>query len=242
MKRKFLAFDVETAAVLTDVQFQDWKRHRPLGLTCIAAWASDAAAPTLWDARQAGGGAAGRMGTAQVVEFVKYLEQMAGQGYTLLTWNGLGFDWDVLAEESACLDICRALALDHVDMMFHVFCERGHPVALDKAAQGHGIAGKPPGMSGVKAPQMWADGRYQEVLDYVVQDVRITLEVAAKCEEKSTFRWLTSKGSVSSMPLPKGWLTVKAARQLAIPDTSWMSSPIPRSRFTEWIDVRPSCG
>ena len=134
----------------------------------------------------------------------------------------------------AAAAICRELALDHVDMMFHVLCARGHPVALDKAAQGHGIAGKPAGMSGFRAPQMWADGCFQEVLDYVANDVRITLEVAAKSEEKQIFRWLTSKGSVSTLPLSGGWLTVNAALKLPEPDTSWMSSPIPRSRFTAW--------
>ncbi len=234
MKRKFLAFDIETAAMLSEAQFQDWKRHRPLGVTCIAAQASDAAAPMLWDSRQAGGGTPGRMSKAQAAEFVGYLRQMAAAGYTLLTWNGLGFDWDVLAEESGHGDICRELALDHVDMMFHIFCVRGHPVALEKAAQGHGIPGKPAGMSGIRAPQMWAEGRFQEVLDYVKEDVRITLEIAARSEEKRSFRWLTSKGTVSTMPLAGGWLPVKAALQLPEPDTSWMSSPIPRSRFTAW--------
>jgi hypothetical protein len=46
-----------------------------------------------------------------------------------------------------------------VDMMFHVFCSLGYPVALDKAAQGMGLPGKPPGMSGFKAPKLWAQGR-----------------------------------------------------------------------------------
>ena len=31
---------------------------------------------------------------------VRYLEDQVGQGFTLLTWNGLGFDLDVLQEES----------------------------------------------------------------------------------------------------------------------------------------------
>jgi len=239
MKRKFLAFDIETAAVLSEAQFQNWKHHRPLGITCIAAQASDAAAPAIWDSRQSPGKPSGRMSSAQAMEFVDYLQRMAGQGYTLLTWNGLGFDWDLLAEESGRLETCRELATNHVDMMFHVLCSRGHPVALEKAAQGHGITGKPPGMAGVLAPQMWAEGRFQEVLDYVAHDVRITLEVAAKSEEKRTFRWMTSKGSVSAMPLPGGWLSVKDALRLPQPDTSWMSAPLPRTRFTEWLTSAP---
>ena len=124
--------------------------------------------------------------------------------------------------------------------MFQVFCVRGHPVGLDKAAQGLGIRGKPPGMAGVLAPQMWAEGRYQEVLDYVGHDVRITLEIAAKCEQQGAFRWMTSKMKVSAMPLPGGWLSVSAAAKLPEPDTSWMTSPIARTQFTGWLGLPKS--
>jgi len=237
MKRKFLAFDIETAAILTEAQFQNWRSHRPLGMICAAAQPSDAAAPEIWDAcaLSSDGAGAGRMSRQQVGDFLRYLQGMQEQGYTLLSWNGLGFDWEVIADESDDLDVCRALALDHVDAMFHVHCDRGFPVALARAAEGHRIAGKPAGMSGVLAPQKWASGHYQEVIDYVAQDVRILLEVTIKSEELRSFRWKTQKGTVSSMPLPRGWLTVRDALQMPAPDTSWMSSPIPRERFTEWL-------
>jgi hypothetical protein len=123
-------------------------------------------------------------------------------------------------------------------MMFHVFCDRGFPVALDKAAQALGIPGKPPGMSGVLAPRLWAQGRFQDVMDYVSQDVRIALQIAVKCESQRRFDWLTRRGTVSSMALPRGWLTVQEALRLPEPDTSWMSSPIPRREFTRWLTVR----
>ncbi len=235
MKRIFLAFDIETAAVLSDGQFQNWECHRPLGITCVATQASDAATPTTWDARRAGGGSSQRMTPAQLNEFVDYLQQMSKRGYTLLTWNGAGFDWNILAEESGRLATCRELATNHVDMMFHVFCEQGYPVALEKAAQGLGIPGKPAGMAGFLAPQMWMQGHYQEVVDYVAQDVRITLEVAHRSETQRSFRWITRKGAPSSMALPNGWLDVRSALQLPEPDTSWMSDPIPRARFTQWL-------
>ncbi len=38
----------------------------------------------------------------EVAGLLQYLCKMAGEGYTILTWNGLGFDFDILAEESAC--------------------------------------------------------------------------------------------------------------------------------------------
>jgi hypothetical protein len=166
------------------------------------------------------------------------LVRMVADGYTLLTWNGLGFDLDVLAEEVDAYQQCRTLALNHVDMMFHVFCDRGFPVALDKAAHGLGIPGKPAGMSGVLAPQLWAQGRYQEVIDYVSQDVRIALQIAVMCEGRRRFDWITRRGTTSSMELPRGWLSVQDALRLPEPDTSWMNNPIPRKDFIRWLDLR----
>jgi hypothetical protein len=45
--------------------------------------------------------------------------------YTIVTWNGTGFDFDILAEESGMLAECKGLAVNHVDMMFHVLCRLG---------------------------------------------------------------------------------------------------------------------
>jgi len=122
-----------------------------------------------------------------------------------------------------------------VDMMFHVFCSLGHPVALDKAAQGIGLPGKPPGMSGFKAPKLWAQGHFKEVLEYVAQDVRTAMRIAQTCEQRRTFEWITRKGTKSSMPLTNGWLTVREALRLPEPDTSWMSTPLSRRDFTAWL-------
>ena len=72
------------------------------------------------------------------------------------------------------LEECRSLAKSHVDMMFHVLCQLGHGVGLDAAAKGMGLAGKSKGMSGAVAPVLWAEGRREEVLQYVAQDVRTT--------------------------------------------------------------------
>jgi hypothetical protein len=178
------------------------------------------------------------MSQGEARNVVRGLVNLVAEGYTLLTWNGLGFDFDVLAEESGSYHECRELALNHVDMMFHVFCDRGFPVKLEKAAQGLGIPGKPPGMSGPLAPQLWAQGHYQDVVDYVIQDVRIALQIALKCERQRRFQWITQKGDSKSMDLPQGWLTARDALRLPEPDTSWMDSPIPRHRLTQWLNFR----
>ncbi len=234
MARKYLAFDIETAANVPGPEF-NWREHRPLGITCAAALPGDQEEPIIWHGESRDGTPAPQMSQTEARGMVDQLRGMVQDGYTLLTWNGLGFDFDVLAEEADASEVCIDLALEHVDMMFHIFCDRGFPVALDKAAQALGIPGKPPGMSGLLAPQLWAEGKFQEVIDYVAQDVRIALQVAELCEQRGSFTWMTRRGTTGLMPLGKGWLTVSQALELPEPDTTWMSDPLPRSNFTEWL-------
>jgi len=233
MNRKYLAFDIETAKEWPEGA--DWRRHRPLGIACAATLTDGPDPPRFWHGAQPDGRPADRMSRDDVAQLVDYLLSMVSQGHTILTWNGLAFDFDVLAEESGRLEQCKGLALDHVDMMFHVFCTLGYPVGLEAAAKGSGLAGKPEGMSGIMAPSMWAAGKHQEVLDYVAQDARTTLELAELCEKAKCFRWITRRGKTSRMDLPAGWLTASQAMRLPEPDTSWMSSPLPRHRFTGWL-------
>jgi hypothetical protein len=45
-------------------------------------------------------------------------------------------------------------------------------------------------MKGADAPVLWAEGRWEEVLRYVTQDVRITMELATTCEALGALRWV----------------------------------------------------
>lgn len=234
MARRYLAFDIETAEVLPD-PCPDWRPHRPLGIACAATLAAGAEAPTLWHGRGADGSPAGRMTPQEAAELVGHLAARAAEGWTILTWNGLGFDFDILAEESHLPAECRRLARGHVDMMFHVLCELGHPLSLAAAAEGMGLAGKTEGMSGVLAPQLWAAGEHRRVLDYVAGDVRATLGLASACEAGRCLRWTSRSGRRRRMALPGGWLTVEGALRLPEPDTSWMSNPLRRDQLAAWL-------
>jgi len=237
MKRKYVAFDIETAKEVPGDDF-NWRPHRPLGICCAAALPDGAEQPILWHGKTPHGEPAPRLSQAEARQLVNDLVGWVADGYTLLTWNGLGFDLDVLAEEADSHQQCKALAVNHVDMMFHVFCDRGFPVALEKAAEALRIPGKPSGMSGVLAPRLWAQGRYRDVLDYVSQDAKMALQIAVMCEERRRFDWITRRGATSSVQLPRGWLTVQEALRLPEPDTSWMDNPIPRHDFTDWLATR----
>ncbi len=234
--RRYVAFDIETAKIVPGEDF-NWKPHRPLGITCASVLRCDSKETEAWYGKKRDGSPAAQMSRAEAGKLVQALQRLVEKGYTLLTWNGLGFDLDVLAEESGCLEECREMALNHVDMMFHVFCDRGFPVKLEKAAQALGIPGKPPGMSGVDAPRSWQEGRHQEVLEYNRQDVRTALGIARECEKRGRFEWITKNGEAKSFGLPRGWLVVRDANSLPQPDTSWMRTPILRSEFTGWLGI-----
>lgn len=232
--KRFLAFDIETARILP-AEVDDILAYRPLGIACAAAVASDRTEPFVWHGKDGAGRPSPRMQRAEAAALVTDLCGLTASGYTLVTWNGLHFDFNILAEESGTAAACAALATAHVDMLFHVFCSLGHLVSLQKAAEGMRLPGKKAGVSGEQAPALWAAGRFQEVLDYCVQDARLTLRLAEECERARKFAWMTQRGAPKQMPLRGGWLTVDEARMLPLPDTSWMSNPPSRAQFLHWL-------
>lgn len=109
------------------------------------------------------------------------------------------------------------------------------PLALDKVAQGMGLPGKPSGMSGSKAPALWASGHQQEVLDYCVGDCQATAAIAGAAEDRGGIEWIARSGSRKKMSLSAGWLVAEEAMTLPLPDTSWMDAPLTRELFMDWI-------
>ena len=238
-QRSYLAFDLEIAKGFPD-GVQDWRTYRPFGISCAATSAAGGET-RVWFGHDASGKPADQMNRAEVVELVEYLQAEVASGKTILTWNGAGFDFDVLAEESGLDRLCKDMAFNHVDMMFHFLCEKGYLLGLDKAAKGMGLSGKKAGMDGALAPKYWQVGRRQEVLEYVAQDALTTLEVGQVTEQRGMLSWVSSAGKNQQMPLRKGWLSVREALDLPLPDTSWMKQPTRRNRFVGWItNSRPA--
>jgi hypothetical protein len=231
---RYLAFDLEIARSLPE-GLEDWKSIRPLGITCAATVTSEGEL-TLYPATDDSGAYSERMTPAQAGQLVDQLMAGVDSGLTILTWNGLGFDFDILAEESGRSKDCATLAMAHVDMMFHLFCLRGHGLALAKAAQGMGLPGKLPGMSGELAPLYWKEGKQGIVLDYVAQDVRTTLDVANAVEARRALRWIAMSGNEQFLRMPEGWLNVEHALKLPLPITTRMRNPWTRAKFTGWLE------
>ena len=234
---RYVAFDIETAAVVPEGA--DWRDGRPLGITCAAiAWElpDDSICTQVRHGRNPDGSPAPYLSQAECADIVQALQTAVAHGYTLLTWNGLGFDFEILAEESGLRGECAALALGHVDMMYQVLCLKGYPLSLNAAAKGLGLVGKTEGVDGAQAPMLWAEGKHAEVLEYVQQDVRTTLEVALAVEKRRGLRWTSKAGKLQTLPIAQ-WLTVAEARQLPLPDTSWMATPLDRHDFAAWMEA-----
>ena len=231
--REFLGLDLETAKSFPTGE--DWKDHRPLGIAC-AATASDRG-HTRWFGRSQDGDTNHQMSMTEASELVEFLMHAHQDDMTIVTWNGIGFDWQVLAEESGRAEDCRILANAHVDMMYLLFCIKGYPLGLAAAAAGMHVGGKTDGVTGAKAPEMWAEGQHKQVIEYCVQDAELTLEIANACQQQRQLSWIARSGRPNSLALPEGWQTVQDARHLPLPNTSWIDNPMSRQSIDGWLGL-----
>jgi hypothetical protein len=103
-----------------------------------------------------------------------------------------------------------------------------------------GLEGKLEGMTGAMAPVMWAEGEDErnEVLKYVQQDARVTGLVYASLIKSGRLRWISKKGRTNFWRVGSRIRTVAEALKMPEPNTSWMDDPLPRSKFTDWLDAK----
>lgn len=227
-----VAFDIELANVFELAEGEDLARYAPFDIACAAA-ADGRGGLWHWYATDAQGQPTGKLDAPLARDLLQWLRAHQLRGGRVCAWNGLSFDLRWLGHVADDLALAREVALDLLDPMFQLVCQRGFPVGLAKAAEGLGV---PEGklMSGADAPKHWAAGEHQLVLDYVAGDCRITEAVTARIEAARALRWRTQRGSISSEPMPT-LLPVRALLDTPLPDTSWMSAPIPREKFTAWL-------
>lgn len=205
-------------------------------LCCAATCLEGEKEPILWCGRTRQRSLASQMAVAEARALVRYLNDQVAAGCTIVTWNGTGFDFAVLAEESEMKARCRALALGHVDMMFHVLCHQGFGVSLNAAARGMRLM-RSERRTGSQIPKMWAAGRHKDVFSHVARDARVTLALAATCRERGFLRWITRWGTGRMLRLPNGWLKVRAAQALPVPIQPFRRSRWSREDLTAWMRV-----
>ena len=243
---KYVAFDLEISRAIPSGA-ADWRAFRPLGISCAAAHVSGGGT-RLWhplkivETETGQRRYASRMTPEECRKMAQWLCEYDANGFTIVTWNGLGFDFDVLAEECCNLewsDNVKDLARNHVDVFFAMFCERGFGIGLETACKGMGIDGKLEGVSGADAPRLWTGGMddQRKVLTYVGQDARITGRVYEEIVKAGKLNWISRTGKANYWRLPEGEvLTVSESLALPLPDTSWMSNPWKREKFAGWLN------
>jgi hypothetical protein len=245
---KLCVFDLEIAKILPE-DCDDWWAEAPLGISCAATLVIDEHGGEdlkLWYGKpNARGVYAPCMTGVESRQLATYIYQMEEYGYTIVTWNGASFDFRLLADECQKGPYAvglKGMALRHTDPAFAMLCSQGFMIGMDTACKGMGLEGKPEGMHGALAPELWAQG-YEEcrqVLDYVAQDVRMEAALYREITEKGYIHWTSQSGVDRTWMLEGHHIrTVEEAMELPLPDTSWMSKPMKREKCVGWIVGRP---
>ena len=234
---KFASFDLEIAKDLPE-NIDRWEDHAPLGITCAALALSDNDDVIYWSGVPS-------LDKTECIKMVHDLQAIVNEGYKILTWNGAGFDFHVLAQESGLFRECGELALNHIDMMLLVTFRKGWYLSLQKVLDGAGLKGKLKqvvlsdgailhDMDGAKAPRLWAAGEYDAVLAYLEEDVEQPLELAEFILKEKRIVWTSNSGRTMTVRIEK-LQTVRECFSIPEPDISWMDAPPSRSQFISWI-------
>lgn len=245
-----LAFDLEIAkSLVTD---EDWKDRASMGISCASTITTNDRTPKLWfegmdDSTYSvhpDKALPHAMSTYTAVDLASYLLDMHACGWTVVTWNGAGFDFEVLAhavQQKRWAKEVAHLALQHVDPWYQMRAEFGYGIKLDVAARALGVGGKTEGMTGALAPILWTgilpdvgpketqeqdraiaklglkpgSRSAQELcLEYVAQDAVCTLEVYEAILKVGAFKWTTARGTLSRNPWRPRLVDVAGARHL----------------------------
>jgi hypothetical protein len=234
MATKIAAFDLEIARIMPADAGDLWQ-YSPLGITCAGIAYSDGRYEHFHDSPQ--------LSVDGCSALVDHLINLQADGWTLVTWNGCGFDFRVLAEESGRKADCALLAMRHVDLMLHVTFRKGYFLGLEKALTGARLAGKQHGVTlpdgrvidriGPAAPALWAEGHQEIVLRYLRQDCEQTLALALDVARRKRIDWTAASGSPQSVAIP-ALASVEECYKLPEPDVSWMRTPPKRAEFMGW--------
>lgn len=215
MNYNLISFDIETHKDIGEFN-GNIKQFRPLGISCAAVKYQNGTKVFYSHDKE-------KMTIAQVRDIVDYLEMAIELESQIVTWNGAGFDFDILYEESGWDSRVPVMAENSIDLMFQFFCIKGYFLGLDAACKGLGLPGKTEGMHGDLVPKLWqgTDEDREKAKSYVRQDAICTYDLAKKILEVGGIKWISKSGKPNRCDF-NGLITVKESLELPLPDTSWM--------------------
>ncbi len=230
---KLLSVDVEIANVFELKPGEDLDSYGPFDIS-VAATLVAGGEERLWYSADRDGRPLPTMTREKAHELLRYLQAMQSQGYTVCAWNGLSFDLRWIGHVAQDRVLAAEIALRCCDPMLQFFNQRGFPVSLAAVAKAMGIKqGKL--MHASEAPVQWCAGNHRAVMDYVLQDCRVTNEIVRRVAARKEILWVTRTGACRQEPM-ETLKTVAAVLQDPEPDQSWMTSPIPRRKFHQWLE------
>ncbi len=239
---KLASFDIEISDNLSTPGEPTW----PPRISCAALALSDAQDDVIYYTSSPD---SEHMTPGQVTEMLRDLHVYTANGYKILTWNGVAFDFQVVAAN--CEDVNaskKALEIayyNHIDMMLLVSFQVGYRLGLDAALLGAGLAGKKhevrlsdgtliTDMSGAKAPELWRKGERSAVLEYLHDDVIQPLLLADDIDKRKSIYWTSKKGRPMAVGIPALYTVQEASTLLAEPaDLSWLTDPIERTEYIQ---------
>jgi len=229
---KFLSFDIEISDVFDLGPGEDLDKFAPFSIS-VASTVVHEGEERLWYSVDENDTPCLNLSKDGAHELLEYLEAMQRDGVMVCAWNGLGFDLRWIGHAAEDDELAARIALASYDPMFQFFNQRGFPVGLAKVGAAMGIEQEKL-MDGADAPKRWREGRYQEVMDYVLGDSQITNKIVAEIARQKQVSWITARGDVRSEPMGR----LKSVAEVLAdpePDQSWMDRPLLRSKFVAWI-------
>lgn len=157
---------------------QGWNDHANMGISCIA-----------WAHSNGSEGVFTFGGSIEEHEmFTDAFVDLCWRSDKLIGFNSKNFDDKLIAANGICqytdymekapittdFDLLELVRLAAYGSTFYKDCPKGHSYALGKIGE---VNGFPKTGSGELAPKLWQDGERREVIEYCLNDVRITREL-----------------------------------------------------------------
>lgn len=243
LPKKFISFDIETDKLPDDMNtFRSGADPIP-GLQIVCAGTTKVIEghqnTQLWWGEGYRGGSTGehlrrmtKEGATAIVDFLYHNFQL---GHRIVTVNGAGFDFPILAYQSGEHAKCREMALNHTDLCFIVVAKKAHRLGLDAIAKGYGHSGKTEGMDGALAAELWEAGEYKRVLNYQADDAVLTFDCAISLAQSGEIRWNSKTGKPNLIDV-HGFPTVLECLQWPDPEIpKWMTTPTRKEDAIKWL-------
>lgn len=226
-----LSFDIEISDVFELRGNEDMEKYAPLHPS-VAATVVHNGEERLWYSEGDEGRPSLNLTQNRAREMLDYLDSMQRNGFMVCAWNGLGFDLKWLGHQSGDLRLAANIAMKSYDPMFQFFNQTGFPIGLARVADAMKIPQKKL-MDGADAPIQWRAGNHQAVMDYVLGDCQMTNQIILAIQESRAISWVTL-GGIYRVETMTALRTVEEVINDPDPDQSWMSGPLPKSKFSDW--------